>query len=102
MTAKRKTTTKRAPAWTKTVNPDAFASLDAARGTEEVMIHVYWSALGDARDKREGGHGHRMQRDKATANLGLDCSRSRSPLRWPRSSVCAYAGVVGDNRTSMD
>ncbi len=76
MTAKRKTTTttKRAPAWTKTVNPKAFASLDAARGTEEVMIHVYWSALGDARDKREGGHGHRMQRDKATASLGLDCA----------------------------
>lgn len=72
MTTKRKPTTKRVPAWTKTVNRDAFSSLDAARGPEEVMVHVYWSALGDARDKREGGHGHRMQRDKVTASLGLD------------------------------
>lgn len=47
MSAKRKTTTKRTPAWTETVNPNAFASLDGARGVEEVMIHVYWSALGD-------------------------------------------------------
>lgn len=50
----------------------AFASLDGGQPKEEVMIHVYWSALGDARDKREGDHGHRMQRDKVTASLGLD------------------------------
>jgi len=36
------------------------------------MLHVYWSALGDARDVREGDQGHRMQRDKVTASLGLD------------------------------
>ena len=63
---------KRAPAWTKTVNPKAFASLDAGPAHEETMIHVYWSALGDARDRREGGLGHRMQRDRVTASLGLD------------------------------
>jgi hypothetical protein len=62
---------KRAPAWTKTVNPNAFASCDAG-GRQETMIHVYWSALGDARDAREGNNGHRMQRDKVSASLGLD------------------------------
>lgn len=72
MTAKRKTTTKRAPAWTKTVNPKAFASLDAGGLHEETMIHVYWSGYRDARDERDGGMGHRMQRDKVTASLGLD------------------------------
>ena len=72
MIAKRKTSTKRTPAWTKTVTSRAFASLDGAGDQEETMIHVYWSALGDARDVREGGHGHRMQRDKVTASLGLD------------------------------
>jgi hypothetical protein len=74
-TAKRKTTTKRstkrAPAWTKTINPKAFASLDAAGG-KETMIAVYWSGYGDARDARDGGMGHRMQRDKVIASLGLD------------------------------
>ena len=72
MTAKRKTATKRTPAWTKTVNPKAFASLDAGGLREETMIHVYWSGYGDARDDRDGGMGHRMQRDKVTASLGLD------------------------------
>ncbi len=71
MTAKRKTTTKRAPAWTKTVNPQAFASIGSGL-PQEVMIHVYWSARGDARDARDGGRGHLMQRDKVTADLGLD------------------------------
>jgi hypothetical protein len=59
------------PAWTKNVNPKAFASCDA-NGGQETMIHVYWSALGDVRDTREGGHGHRMQRDRVSASLGLD------------------------------
>lgn len=72
MTAKRKPRTKRAPAWTKTVNPKAFASLDAGPAHVETMIHVYWSGYGDARDVRDGGAGHRMQRDKVTASLGLD------------------------------
>lgn len=63
---------RRDPAWIKQVNPKAFASLDAARPREEAMIHVYWSGLGDARDARDGGRGHLMQRDKVTANLGLD------------------------------
>lgn len=72
MTTKKTTKKKRAPAWTKQVNPKAFASLDGARGQEEVMIHVYWSAMGDARDARDGGRGHLMQRDKVTACLGLD------------------------------
>jgi len=69
----RKTPEKRAPAWTKKVNPQAFSSIGA--GTrQEVMIHVYWSARGDARDAREGGRGHLMQRDKVTADLGLDAA----------------------------
>jgi hypothetical protein len=59
------------PAWIKNVNPKAFASCDA-NGGQETMIHVYWSALGDARDVREGGNGHRMQRDRVSASLGLD------------------------------
>lgn len=63
--------TKRPPAWTKTVNPQSFASCDA-NGGQETMIHVYWSALGDARDAREGNNGHRMQRDRVSASLGLD------------------------------
>ncbi len=72
MTAKRNTAAKRAPAWTKIVDPKAFASLDAANQGEETMIHVYWSGYRDARDQRDGGMGHRMQRDKVTASLGLD------------------------------
>jgi len=72
MITKRKSSTKRAPAWTKIVNPKAFASLDAGPSHEETMIHVYWSGYGDARDAREGGMGHRMQRDRVTASLGLD------------------------------
>jgi hypothetical protein len=36
------------------------------------MIHVCWSGYGDARDVRDGGMGHRMMRDKVTANLGFD------------------------------
>lgn len=64
---------KRVPAWTRKVNPHAFASLDAG-GDQETMIHVYWSALGDARDLREGGRGHLMQRDRVSASLGLDCA----------------------------
>lgn len=72
MTAKRKTSVKRAPAWTKTVNPKAFASLDAGPAHVESMIHVYWSGYGDARDARDGGVGHRMMRDKVTASLGFD------------------------------
>lgn len=61
------------PAWIQDVSPRAFASLDAG-GSQETMIHVYWSALGDARDAREGGHGHRMQRDKIGVSLGLDAA----------------------------
>jgi hypothetical protein len=72
MTAKRKTPTKHTPEWTKTVNPKAFASLDAGPAHVESMIHVYWSGYGDARDARDGGMGHRMMRDKVTASLGLD------------------------------
>lgn len=76
MTAKRetktKTKTKRAPAWTKTINPRAFSSLDAGPPHAETMIHVYWSGYRDARDARDGGRGHLMQRDKVVANLGLD------------------------------
>ena len=72
MIAKRKPSMKRAPAWTKTVNPEAFASLDAGPAHVESMIHVYWSGYGDARDARDGGMGHRMMRDKVTASLGLD------------------------------
>lgn len=41
---------------------------------DEVMIHVYWSASGDARDAREGGRGHLLQRDKVIASLGLDAA----------------------------
>lgn len=59
--------------WWTTVNPKAFASHDAGGG-QETMIHVYWSALGDARDLREGGRGHLMQRDRVSASLGLDCA----------------------------
>lgn len=69
MPTKRKT--KRDPAWTKTVNLQAFSSIGSGL-PQEVMIHVYWSARGDARDAREGGRGHLMQRDKVTADLGLD------------------------------
>lgn len=36
------------------------------------MIHVYWSAMGDVRDAREGGNGHRMMRDKVSASLGIE------------------------------
>jgi hypothetical protein len=71
-TRKRKTAKKRAPSWIEQVNPQAFASLDAGGTHEETMIHVYWSGYRDARDIREGGMGHRMQRDKVTASLGLD------------------------------
>ena len=63
---------KRTPAWTKTVGPKAFASLDAGPSHVETMIHVYWSGYRDARDARDGNKGHLMQRDKITANLGFD------------------------------
>lgn len=72
MTPRRRSPTKRVPRWTKTVNPKAFASLDAGPAHVESMIHVYWSGYGDARDARDGGMGHRMIRDKVTASLGLD------------------------------
>lgn len=63
---------RRAPAWTRRVDPRAFSSLDAGPPHVESMIHVYWSGYGDARDARDGGAGHRMMRDKVTASLGLD------------------------------
>lgn len=76
----KKLTKKKPTDFKKLINPKAFASsmlvtpnqLEGGRPQEEVMLHVYWSALGDARDVREGGQGHRMQRDKVTASLGLD------------------------------
>lgn len=36
---------------------------------QEVMLHVYWSALND---KDDDGRGHLVQRDRVTADLGLD------------------------------
>lgn len=46
-----------------------FSNYGPVRGAQEVMLHVYWSAVNDARDE---GHGHLMQRDKVCADLGLD------------------------------
>jgi hypothetical protein len=47
----------------------AFKNLGPNRDAQEVMIHVYWSALnyGDDDDR-----GHLMQRGKVAADLGLD------------------------------
>ncbi|MCC7024654.1 MAG: hypothetical protein IT338_17635 [Thermomicrobiales bacterium] len=80
------------PAWTKEVNLRAFASMDAGGG-QETVLHVYWSAIGDARDAREGRHGHRMQRDKVAVSLGLD--RAPDPGFTPAEmQSIAYAAKI--------
>jgi len=58
----------------KLVERGAFASLSGPSGDkrEECMIVVAWTGLNDARDKREGGHGHLMMRDRVMADLGLE------------------------------
>jgi hypothetical protein len=39
------------------------------RGTQETLIHVYWTGINDSDDK---GKGHLAQRGKVSADLGLE------------------------------
>jgi len=50
----------------------AFSNYGPIRGAQEVMIHVYWSAVNDAVDELHDRRGHLLQRGKVTADLGLD------------------------------
>lgn len=71
----------------------AFASLDAGPAHVETMIHVYWTGRGDARDARDGGAGHRMQRDKITASLGIDAPVEPG-FTEPEMQSIAYAAKI--------
>ena len=72
--AKRKVTKKLPNDLDRVASSKAFASLAAGPSHVETMLHIYWSGYNDSRDVRDGSKGHLMQRDKVTANLGLDCA----------------------------
>lgn len=71
MTTKRKTTTKRAPAWTKTVRPEAFASLGAVGRGPECMIRVGWSGYDPNAAWSKDENSHLIRRGEVIADLGM-------------------------------
>jgi len=70
MTTKRKTAEKRAPAWTKMIKPEAFASLGTGRGPE-CMIRVMWSGYDPNAEWSKDENSHLVRRGEVIADLGM-------------------------------